>query len=178
MLLKKRTTAFVEALRLVAQRQVDRFGRGKLSRFLEDSGLGVDLYSGAEQQVLNSRMQIRPHHETGLGREERDIRRRTVRQEIDDAGGQHQFVQKRIQCRQRIGTLKTSNVNSLGADETLHDRGIPARDDECGVDVPDNQFFRCRDRWQVQKRADDGVDPGPFSQVKGQSAPPASLGAD
>src|ERR1019366_571808 len=48
-LLQKRPAGFVETLRFVAQRKIDRLRSGEFSSFLKDSGLRVDFDGRCEQ---------------------------------------------------------------------------------------------------------------------------------
>ncbi len=56
----------VELQCLAAKWNLDTFGGGKSASVLENTRSRVDLYRGVEQQILNCRMQILSHHQTGL----------------------------------------------------------------------------------------------------------------
>src|SRR6516165_8539749 len=67
MLLKKWATVFVKPLRFVTQWEVSWLGRRKLSGFLKNSGLRMNLRGSAKQQVLNGWVQVCSDGETGFG---------------------------------------------------------------------------------------------------------------
>src|SRR3974390_2765842 len=120
-------------------------------------------------------MQVSAHGKTGFRRQQQDIRRRTVRQEINDPSRQHQFMQIRIDRDESVRVLKARNLDAFGLEKSLGYGRLPGSHDKCSVDFASDQLFRSNLRRKRQQFADNAIDPGSFDYLQRQGTTAASL---
>src|SRR5450631_2102628 len=163
MILQEWPPSLIETLCFFAQRKIDRLGCRKLSSFMKNSGLGMNLHGGNEQQVLDGWMQVGAYGETSLGRQQHDICGWPIHRKIGDTGGQQQLIQERIKCEVSVRARPACNLDAFGSYEALDYGGIPARHDERGVDIAGNQFFGRYLRRKPRYFTNNAIDLGPFN---------------
>ncbi len=157
----------VELQSLAAQWEVDAFGGGELVSVLKNARPRVDPHCGIEQQVLNSRMQILVHDQTGLRCEQDHLRLAAdpLLNRLHPSAPllAAKWEQRDIRVCARDKIIK---FNVLIGNKLLHNGCFPGVQRCRRVDIPSQELFgRCL--WRQGKQfADLPVNPVTSEQLE------------
>jgi hypothetical protein len=113
----------------------------------------VDLSGGLKEQELDRGVEVLTRDQTGLGPDQSHIRGRPVGLQAGNPFGHHQLVQEGAQGHSGIRAANGEQVELLGSQQSLDERGFPRGHHGRRVDPAPEKLLGCV-LWRESEQLD------------------------
>lgn len=136
----------------------------------------MDLSGGLKEQELDRGVEVLTRDQTGLGPDQSHIRGRPVGLQAGNPFGHHQLVQEGAQGHSGIRAANGEQVELLGSQQSLDERGFPRGHHGRRVDPAPEKLLGCV-LWRESEQLDRALGELVHGEhVLHQSAGPAAFG--